>query len=174
MPIRPRPTKIFISYRRSDARHIAGRMYDRLAQEFGDDEIFFDVDSIPVGVDFRSHITGSLKDSAVVLAIVGPAWVNKQWSAKRSFFSPGRPPEDFVETEIALAIASGVPVIPVLVDNVAMPPAVALPSALKSFVYLNGSPVRAGRDFKSDMDRVVAAIREQRGDPTPAASDTKT
>ncbi|MEM9267240.1 MAG: hypothetical protein AAGA46_17120 [Cyanobacteria bacterium P01_F01_bin.13] len=41
---------IFISYRRSDSIAETGRIYDRLATEFGRDRVFKDVDSIPFGL----------------------------------------------------------------------------------------------------------------------------
>ena len=152
-------SKIFISYRRSDTRHMTGRLYDRLFQEFGDDQIFFDVDSIPAGVDFRNHIRTSIEESAVVLAIVGPGWVNKAWTQGRGLFSFRRSQEDFVAIELDLALQINVPVLPILVDGTPMPEAGALPASLKKLCYLNGSPVRAGRDFRTDMDRIVAAIQ---------------
>jgi len=37
---RPLGSKVFISYRRTDTRHIAGRIYDRLARELSADEVF--------------------------------------------------------------------------------------------------------------------------------------
>ncbi len=39
--------RLFISYRRTDSKQIAGRIYDRLAPVFGKENIFKDVDSIP-------------------------------------------------------------------------------------------------------------------------------
>ena len=44
--------KIFISYRRVDSQHVAGRIYDALATDFGRNEIFRDVNKIPPGSDF--------------------------------------------------------------------------------------------------------------------------
>ena len=40
--------KIFLSYRRQDSAGVAGRIYDRLRQHFGDDAIFMDIDNIPL------------------------------------------------------------------------------------------------------------------------------
>src|SRR5262245_34203605 len=42
--------QVFISYRRDDSAGIAGRIYDRLIQEFGRNAVFKDVDSIPLGI----------------------------------------------------------------------------------------------------------------------------
>ena len=41
--------KIFLSYRRQESPGVAGRIYDRLCSHFGDDAVFMDVDSIPLG-----------------------------------------------------------------------------------------------------------------------------
>jgi hypothetical protein len=46
--------KIFINYRREDSIAIAGRLHDRLAETFGRDNVFMDVDNIPVGINLRS------------------------------------------------------------------------------------------------------------------------
>jgi hypothetical protein len=51
---------IFISYRRDDTADVAGRIYDRLIQHFGEDLIFKDVDSIPLGVNFRKYLSESV------------------------------------------------------------------------------------------------------------------
>jgi hypothetical protein len=48
--------QIFISYRRSDSAGAAGRIYDRLVQRFGKSAVFKDVDSIPLGVNFKKHL----------------------------------------------------------------------------------------------------------------------
>jgi hypothetical protein len=44
---------IFISYRRDDSADVAGRIYDRLVDSFGEDLVFKDVDNIPFGMDFK-------------------------------------------------------------------------------------------------------------------------
>ena len=46
-------SKILISYRREDSADVTGRIYDRLIQVFPQ-SVFRDVDSIPLGVDFRT------------------------------------------------------------------------------------------------------------------------
>ena len=40
--------KVFLSYRHEDSAGYAGRVQDRLAQEFGRDLLFMDVDTVPV------------------------------------------------------------------------------------------------------------------------------
>ena len=49
---------IFISYRRDDdaAAAMAGRLYDSLSGRFGQERVFFDVDSITGGELFEKRI----------------------------------------------------------------------------------------------------------------------
>ena len=64
--------KIVISYRRADLGVITGRIRDRLAQHYGDDCIFMDIDNIPYGVDFRKNIADALAKNDLLLAVIGP------------------------------------------------------------------------------------------------------
>ena len=66
--------RVFVSYRREDNPWVAGRLRDRLVDAYGDHNVFFDVDDIPMGVDFRAVIRETLEDVDVVLAIVGTGW----------------------------------------------------------------------------------------------------
>ena|SRR5215471_700038 len=40
----------FVSYPRQESAHLAGRLYDRLADRFGEGRVFIDVDAIELGV----------------------------------------------------------------------------------------------------------------------------
>jgi hypothetical protein len=62
-------TKVFISYRRDDSAATCGRINDRLVARFGKDAVFKDVDSIPLGADFRSSINGMMNQCAAELVI---------------------------------------------------------------------------------------------------------
>jgi hypothetical protein len=42
--------RIFISYRRDDSGGWEGRLYDRLSQHFGRDNVFMDIDTIEPGI----------------------------------------------------------------------------------------------------------------------------
>ena len=44
--------RIFISYRRDDSAGHAGRLFDRLVDHFGRDQVFIDIDTIKPGLDF--------------------------------------------------------------------------------------------------------------------------
>ena len=116
--------KIFINYRRDDLIGMAGRLHDRLAQTFGHDNLFIDVDNIPVGADFVAHLNSQVAGCNVLLVVIGPNWLNaKDESGGRRIDDP----DDFVAIEIAAALTRDIRVIPVLVDGARVPKASELP-----------------------------------------------
>ena len=62
---------IFISYRREDSAAYAGRLYDRLSAHFGADQVFMDVDDIPPGADFASHIDAKVGSCDAMIVVIG-------------------------------------------------------------------------------------------------------
>ncbi len=148
--------KLFISYRRQDSEHITGRIYDRLEDHFGRDAVFMDIDAIPFGVDFRQHLDEAVSQCDILLAVIGEQWLDCQGS------SPGQrrldDPADFVRIEIESALKRGIPVIPVLVGKAAMPAGPALPEGLKDLAFRNSAEVRAGRDFRDHVARLIRGI----------------
>ncbi len=68
---------VFISYRRDDSADITGRIYDRLLQRFARDVVFKDVDSIPLGIDFRQHLESALSQCRVLIAVIGDEWIER-------------------------------------------------------------------------------------------------
>jgi hypothetical protein len=67
---------LFISYRRSDSEAYTGRVYDRLVQHFGREQVFKDVDAIPLGVDFRTHLKSVIANCHAVIAVIGRSWLD--------------------------------------------------------------------------------------------------
>ena len=92
---------VFMSYRHTDDANFNGRFHDKLVGIFGEANVFRDIDSIPAGTRSRV-ITDHLAGVDAVLAMIGPTW-----SARVDM------PRDFVRMEIAHALQSGTPVIPV-------------------------------------------------------------
>src|SRR5207253_11264670 len=88
---------IMISYRRADSAPITGRIYDRLCARFGADHVFMDIDSIPIGIDYRNHIDDSLKHCDVLLTVIGPRWVGSGNVGERRIDDPS----DLVRLEVA-------------------------------------------------------------------------
>jgi len=146
--------KILISYRRSDSSAITGRIFDRLSHHYGEDSVFMDVDSIPIGIDFRNHIQETLLRSDVLIAVIGANWLGRDAAGAVRINEKTDP----VRVEIETALGRKTPIIPVLVDGATMPASSELPAELGNFVFLNAAEVATGRDFRTHMDRVIGAI----------------
>jgi hypothetical protein len=145
---------IFISYRRKDSQHITGRIYDRLISQFGKEAVFKDVDSIPLGYDFRDHLREQVGRCAVLVAVIGKSWNPPAASGDRRLSDP----RDHLRIEIESALERRIPVIPVLVDGVEVPAEEELPASLGRLAYHNGVAVRPDPDFHHDADRLVRGI----------------
>jgi hypothetical protein len=148
--------KVFINYRRDDSPGTAGRLHDRLAQTFGRNNLFMDVDHIPAGVDFVEHLHGQVAACDVFLAVIGPNWLDaKDDDGRRRFDNP----DDFVTIEIAAALARNIRVIPVLVDGARTPKADKLPESVKPLVRRNAVEVR-NTQFGRDAEALANKVRE--------------
>ncbi len=128
----------FVSYRREDSAGFAGRLSDALERCFGADSVFRDVDDIAPGADFETAIDHGLKQVRAVLVVIGPGWLDASVDGQRRLERE----EDFVRREIEHALASGKPVIPVLVGGAVMPPATALPPSLRALSAKQASVLR--------------------------------
>lgn len=144
--------RVFISYRREDSIGIAGRIRDRLATAFGATHVFFDIDAIPLGVDFRQYIRRMVADCDVLLVIIGRRWVDVVNDNGRRRLEV---PTDFVRLEVEAALQREIPVVPVLVDGAAIPNADKLPESLAELAFRNGTQVRYDPDFHADVDRLI-------------------
>jgi hypothetical protein len=148
------PLKIFLSYRRADSADVVGRIYDSLIQEFGRENVFKDVDSIPMGVDFRKFLADSVAQCNVFLAVIGRRWLVTEDGRRRL-----DDPADWVRIEIESALARNIPVVPITVSGASLPAASELPASLQDLVYRNSMAVRPDPDFHHDMRRLAESIQ---------------
>jgi hypothetical protein len=150
----PHAGTIFISYRRADSADVTGRIYDRLIDRFGTEHVYKDVDSVPLGVDFREYVGNLVQRCDALIAIIGNQWINAQAGSARRLDDP----RDLVRIEISAALARSIPVVPVLVGNAAMPNEHELPDEIRGLAYRNAISVRPDPDFHKDLDRLIAGI----------------
>ena len=96
-------SKIFISYRREDSSGHAGRLYDHLANCFGETHIFMDIDNMRAGLDFVEQIEQAVQACDVLIAVIGKSWLTmKDEEGTRRLDNP----HDFVRLEIQAALGS--------------------------------------------------------------------
>jgi hypothetical protein len=151
---KPVSKSIFISYRRQDSAYITGRIYDTLTERFGKTAVFKDVDSMPLGYDFRDHIREQVGHCGVLIAVIGKTWNASSPSGERRLNDQ----RDHLRIEIETALERRIPVIPVLVDGVEMPTENELPASLGRLAYHHGISVRPDPDFHNDADRLARGI----------------
>ncbi len=146
--------RIFISYRRDDTGAHTGRIYDRLIDNFGQGQVFMDVDTIKPGSDYVRVVQEEVGSCDAFIAVIGRGWLRvSDESALRRLDDP----EDLVRQEIATALARDIPVIPVLVQGAQMPRAVDLPADLKELAHRNALAVSDNR-FLTDIDHLIETL----------------
>jgi TPR repeat protein len=161
-------SKIFISYRRDDSAGTAGRLHDRLAERFGRNNLFIDVDNMPAGSDFVEYLGKQVANCDIFLCAIGPHWLdNKDDEGRRRLDQP----DDFVRVEIAEALKRKIPVIPVLIDGARVPKARELPDDLAPLTRRQAVEVRNsqfGRDAVNLTQQIRAILKEKRPAPSRA------
>lgn len=128
------PRDVFFSYRRVDGGY-AGWLHERLTGRFGADALFFDVETIPPGDDFVQQITANIRECRVVLAVIGPGWVQAASGGEGGRLHDARDP---VRLELVTALRSPATVLPVFVGGTRMPVEAALPEDVRPLCRRNG------------------------------------
>lgn len=161
--------KVFINYRVQDQPGYATLLYRELARIFGDTNLFFASQSIRSGDDFVHELFARLRECDVLLAVIGPNWAEYGGQARR----PGGVDFDWVHQEIAEAFASGLRVIPVLVENAQLPDERRLPAEISGLVRCQG--VRLRHDsVDADLARLAAELRTASAELNYRADDSAT
>ena len=93
-------------------------MNERLAERFGADKIFMDIDGIAPGDDFVEVIRNKVSACEVLLALIGRAWLTATDEGGRRRLDNH---DDFVRLEVKAALDRGIRVIPVLLSGTRPP-----------------------------------------------------
>jgi hypothetical protein len=153
--------RIFISYRRSDTAGHAGRLYDYLKDYFGEERLFYDVDTIKPGVDFERKIRTELEDSGVVLVMIGDRWLDVKDANGNKRLDDSH---DYVRLEVEAALLKNVTVIPVLLQGVSMPSGNELPEPLSDLSRRNAIRL-SDENWNPDLSTLTAILKSILGVP---------
>lgn len=166
--------RIFVSYRRDDdGAYFVPVLNQRLTTRYGADSVFYDIDNIPLGVDFRSHLSNAISSAAVVLVVIGDRWLG--YDAKTGLRRIDRE-DDFVRIEVEAALTRGIPVVPILVGKATMPCDSELPPSISSIAFRNAAEVRTGKDYGLHFDALekgLDALFSQRDVAKEVAHDSE-
>jgi TonB family protein len=141
-------------------------LFDDLVGQFGEESVFMDVVGIEAGRDFREAIDESVASCGVLLALIGPGWLDeKNGKGEYRLDDPG----DFVRVETASALRRDIPVIPVLLRGAKMPRSDQLPPDLQELAYRNCVELTHAR-WRSDVQLLLEPLRRLTGIPGKTAS----
>lgn len=146
--------RVFISYRRDDAKAESARLHDRLVAKFGAANVFMDVDALRPGQRFDVELAKALDQCDVFLAVIGPRWESVLMERQQ------RPERDYVLAEIAAALSRNIAVIPVLIDRTQLPSPAVMPPDIQGLLLHQKQEVTHER-FGRDADNLIAAIRRE-------------
>jgi hypothetical protein len=146
--------KVFVSSGRNDSRYQARMIHAALTEVLPGENVFMDIDSIPIGSDFRKVLISWVEQCDIVLALIGPDWINA--ADPRTGHQRLQDPDDFARIAIAAALEREILVVPVLLDGVPMPDAEMLPPDLTKLLYRKAELV----DFQTFHDDVTRLIRK--------------
>lgn len=126
--------RIFICYRRENARGYAGRIYDHLRTMYPEKDLFYDRESLKPGEPWPGYIKEQFRDCEFLLVVIQKDWhkTADPESGKRRLDDP----VDWVRLEIEAGLSrQQTKVVPVLVgDESRVPRADWLPASLHGLV----------------------------------------
>jgi formylglycine-generating enzyme required for sulfatase activity len=169
-------SKIFISYRRDDSGYVADWIFKRLCQDFDASAIFFDVDGMPLGVEWDAYLRERVQECNLMLVVIGKHWLDMRdpKNGERRLDQA----IDFVRYEIETALARGIPIIPLFLDGLTGLPEDRLPASIQRLAKRQGLTVRRLPDFEGDMTRLIGSMKRllitASPSPAPAAPATPT
>ncbi|MEV0052563.1 toll/interleukin-1 receptor domain-containing protein [Saccharopolyspora shandongensis] len=157
----PARERIFISYRHGDNAYAARWLNVVLRERYGAERVFFDTGMDP-GVNYIQEIERELESCAALLAVIGPQWmvIADELGHRRL-----ENPNDVVVREISTALHNGVPVIPVLIDDAAMPKSAELPTGLRPLTQHNGVVLNPGTS-DSELGRLLVGLDKLLASPS--------
>jgi TIR domain len=145
-------TQIMISYRRDDTTDVTGRIYDRLTDAFGKESVFRDVDSIPLGVNFKQYLDATISQCRALVVVIGRKWLTIADASGRRRLDD---PRDVVRLEIQTALERKLAIVPVLVQGASMPEDATLPAAIRELALCNGATIGQDPHFDGDIERLI-------------------
>ncbi|WP_057935934.1 toll/interleukin-1 receptor domain-containing protein [Algoriphagus resistens] len=163
--------KIFISYRQSDTQSEASRLKEDLEEVFGEENVFFDIETLEPGLNFADAIEKTIRQSKVVLVLIGPDWADvKDEEGNLRIFQEN----DWVRREVAMALTmEDTRVIPVLLKKAMLPKTSQLPDNIKSLAEKHSKEITISR-WRYDVgmliksiEGVIPPIKKKEPAPTP-------
>ena len=147
---------VFINYRGADSQLSGALIFNALADEFGEENVFLDCQSIRIGDDFADVLLNRIRNSGTLLAVIGPRWLTEVDERGEPRI---RLKDDWVHRELAEALRLGLRVIPVLIDDAHLPLDSELPPDIAEVSRHQYAHLRR-RYTKEDLASLIARLTE--------------
>ncbi|WNV85326.1 toll/interleukin-1 receptor domain-containing protein [Umezawaea sp. Da 62-37] len=145
---------VFVNYRVNETSYVAAGITGVLIDNFTADLVFRDAVSMKAGEHYPSTIRAALHDADVLVAVVGPEWMQEDPGTGRPRIEGER---DWVRLEIAYALENGIPVVPVLLQDTRSPRHAELPESIRAFASLQAERLNH-RQWADDTARLVQRL----------------
>lgn len=161
------PSKVFLSYRRSDSAWATAAIHAVLCDLLGEDSVFKDTDSIRPGEDWQTALNTHLDASEAVLVVIGPDWTSctPDLGETPRIQSDG----DIVRTEISRALDRDVPVVPVLIDQADLPSLEELPHDIHGLREKQAARISSS-NYRADIETMFKRLQLRGSTGAPLSS----
>ena len=157
--------RVFISYRRADTAHFVGRLQEVISERYGRDSVFMDVEDIRPGQDYVVAIDSAVSSSRVLLVVIGNGWVSAERDGLRRLDNP----QDRLRLEVEAGLRHTTHVIPVLVDDAAMPRTRDLPESLVPLSRHHAIRIRHD-SFRGDTTHLFEILDQYLGETSRSST----
>jgi len=152
--------KIFINYRRKDARGLVEKLYEYLSSIYGEEAIFFDQNNIIKGAPITDTIQQKLKHCDLFIPVIGPNW------DRQSYLKRLNEPMDWVRQEMELAIELKKQILPILIDREFVPDSKGIPNSInyQAIFDINGIKLKEDTQYwDEEIKRYAEIIQSHTG-----------
>lgn len=157
--------RLFVSYRSEDTGALAPLVAQWLMAEYGPDAIMHDVAPGLTGEQYRRSLDASLRQCAVVVALVGSASLRL---ADEAGLPPLSQPGDRVRVEMETALALSLPILPLLVDDTPALRVENLPASLYPLAAAASLPLHSRAPlFENEIRQVFLTLDRWMRPPQP-------
>lgn len=148
--------EIFISYRRSDSQKQALAIYNALCTLYNPKSIYLDKKNNKMGDKWEIMIDKHLKTSIVMIALIGPIWLDEIKNRVKN------KAKDMVRTEIGQALTrENINIFPVLIGSARMPNENELPDDLKSLCGYHAETIIPKNDWDEAVTSFLSKFHER-------------
>ena len=130
-----------------------------LPTNWAPENVFMDVDTIDIGVEFKHAIEAAVSSCDVLFVMIGPRWLTAADSRGERRLSRT---DDYVRLEVETALGRNIRVVPALVAGAAMPVADDLPGTLSALTLRNAVEMADGPRWQYDVSRLMNLLERIR------------